>query len=190
MTPLPSPPVPKVTGSALVSVAGLGARRKGRSHRPASAASCAMSLSSSVNKCSFATMIIGLLSALYTTIICDFTKKKQPCNFTCLHRKILGGLCAKAGKSLDKIFDVGFIPLCIQIEALRVKTHTYFNVKLTCHHFYSRLAPLRFFLKLCSQRASYRVDHTLLGEAPWSVVMISKRSVKGLPRWLSREPTC
>ena len=44
MTPLPSPPVPKVTGSALVSVAGLRRRRKGRSHRPASAASCAVSL--------------------------------------------------------------------------------------------------------------------------------------------------
>ena len=72
-----------------------------------------------------------------------------------------------------------------------MKTRTYFNVKLTYHRFYSRLAPLRFFLKLCSQRASYRVGHTLLGEVPWSVVTISKRSVKGLPRWLSsREPTC
>ena len=79
------------------------------------------------------TKITGLLSALYTTIICDFTKQNQPCNFTCLHRKILGGLCAKAGKSLDKSFDVGFIPLCIQTEALPVKTRTYFNVKLTFH---------------------------------------------------------
>ena len=44
---------------------------------------------------------------------------------------------------------------------------------------------------LCSQRASYIVVHTLLGEAPWSVVMISKRPVEWLPRWLSsREPAC
>ena len=141
---------------------------------------------------SIRTTITGLLSALYTTIICDFTKQNQPCNFTCLHRKILGGLCAKAGKSLDKSFDVGFIPLCIQTEALRVKTRTYFNVKLTFHWLLQPSCSTAFLSEaLCSQRASYVVGHTLLGEAPWSVVTTSKRSEKGLPRWLSgREPTC
>lgn len=51
MTPLPSPPVPEVMGSTLVSEAGLGGRRKGRSHRLMLATSSAVFLSYAVNKC-------------------------------------------------------------------------------------------------------------------------------------------